>query len=167
MYVKKGAQRIMAEQMTQAGYDALNEELKKLNKIRNNEIPERIRDAKAYGDLSENAEYESAKEDQGNLEDRIAILQKKIREAEVIRDEDVSDDHVGIGTTVKLKDVIRGEEVIYDIVGDTESDPFEGKLSSESIVGRNLLGRNVGDVVHFSVPAGDAKYEIMSISKTR
>lgn len=157
----------MAERMTQAGYDELQKELNNLIKISRQEVADRLKEAISYGDLSENAEYDAAKEEQGNLETKIIEMQQQLRDAIIIKDEDISSDIVGIGTTVKLMDLVENEEVVYDIVGDTESDPFAGKLSSECLVGRNLMNRKKGDKVHFTVPAGEAKYEILDIKKTK
>lgn len=157
----------MAERMTQAGYDELQKELNNLIKISRQEVADRLKEAISYGDLSENAEYDAAKEEQGNLETKIIEMQQQLRDAIIIKDEDISSDIVGIGTTVKLMDLVENEEVVYDIVGDTESDPFAGKLSRECLVGRNLMNRKKGDKVHFTVPAGEAKYEILDIKKTK
>lgn len=157
----------MAEQMTQAGYDELQKELNELITVRRKEVAERLKEAISYGDISENSEYDAAKEEQANLEERIGEIQIQLRDAVVIKDEDISSDTVGVGTTVKLKDMVDNKEVTYEIVGDTESDPFEGKLSSECIVGRNLLGRKKGDKVHFTVPSGEAKYQILDIKKSK
>ena len=140
--------------LTQEGFDKLEEERDMLVSVRRKEVSERLKEAISYGDLSENAEYDAAKNEQAELEERIAKLEQMIRNARVISDDEVSGDVVNVGLTVKIKDQDTGDVEEYTIVGSTEADPFAepAKISSDSEVGRSLLGKKVGDKVEVSVP---------------
>lgn len=157
----------MVEQveMTHEGYQSLTDELDELVTVKRKENAERLKEAISYGDISENAEYDAAKEEQAETEDRINELEAMIRTAKVIGDEDYADDVVGIGRTVKIRDLHTDKVLEYTIVGVTESDPFNGRLSNVSPVGQNLSGRKVGDVIEFPVPEGTGKYEILEIRR--
>jgi transcription elongation factor GreA len=143
------------------GLEKLRKELDEMVSARRPEIAQRIHDAKEHGDLSENAEYEDAKNEQAFVEGRIQTLEALIKNATII-DEHHTNDHVQIGSTVKVKGPDGAQS--FMIVGSTEARPTEGRISNESPVGRALLGRRSGDRVTVQVPAGDIAYEIVSIS---
>ena len=151
--------------LTQEGFDKLEEERDMLVSVRRKEVSERLKEAISYGDLSENAEYDAAKNEQAELEERIAKLEQMIRNARVISDDEVSGDVVNVGFTVKIKDQDTGDVEEYTIVGSTEADPFAepAKISSDSEVGRSLLGKKVGDKVEVSVPDGLLHYVVEDI----
>ena len=143
------------------GLDNLRHELDELISLRRPEIAQRIHDAKEHGDLSENAEYEDAKNEQAFVEGRIQQLEALIKNATLI-DDNHGNDHVQIGSTVKVKGP--DGSVSFTIVGSTEARPTEGRISNESPVGRALLGRKKGETVKVQVPAGDIAYTIVAIS---
>jgi transcription elongation factor GreA len=147
--------------LSREGLAKLREELEELINVRRAEIANRIHDAKEHGDVTENAEYEDAKNEQAFVEGRIQTLSALIKNA-VIIDEKHSTTHVQIGSTVEL-DGDSGRET-YTIVGSAEAAPLEGRISNESPVGRSLLGKKKGDKVTVSVPAGDSVYKIVGIS---
>jgi transcription elongation factor GreA len=147
--------------ITKDGLDKLRQELDEMVSVRRPEVAQRIHDAKEHGDLTENAEYEDAKNEQAFVEGRIQTLEALIKNATLI-DEHHSKDHVQIGSTVKV-DGPDGNQS-FTIVGSTEARPTEGRISNESPVGRALLGRRKGDSVTVQVPAGDIAYKIVSIS---
>ncbi|MCR2045643.1 transcription elongation factor GreA [Anaerosalibacter massiliensis] len=151
--------------LTAEGYKKSEEELDELKTVRRKEIAERIKEALAFGDISENAEYDEAKNEQAQLEERIAKLEALLRNAKIIDEEDISTDNVSIGSRVKVKDLEYDEEIEYTIVGSAESDPYEGKISNESPVGRALIGGKLGDTVEVKVPDGIIKYEILEIAR--
>lgn len=155
----------MAEEMllTKEGYDKIVAEHEELVTVRRKEVAERIKEAISYGDISENSEYDSAKNEQAELEERINKLENMLRKAKVIDENSMSKDHVGIGLKVKVKELDSNEVIEYTIVGSTEADPFQGKISNESLVGRGLLGKMVNDVVEIMVPDGTVRYEVMEI----
>ena len=151
-------------QITAEGLKRLEEELAQRNGAIRQEIVERLKEARAQGDLSENSEYDQAKEDQGKNESRIVELEQMIKTA-VIIDTTASGKEgiVSLGCTVVLKDVETGEEETYAIVGTTEADPFNNKISNESPVGSAILGKKVHDVVVANTPAGELSYQIMEV----
>ena len=151
-------------QITAEGLKRLEEELAQRKGAIREEIVERLKEARAQGDLSENSEYDQAKEDQGKNESRIVELEQMIKTA-VIIDTTASGKEgiVFLGCTVVLKDVETGEEETYAIVGTTEADPFNNKISNESPVGSAILGKKVHDVVVANTPAGELSYEIMEV----
>ncbi|HJV47563.1 MAG TPA: transcription elongation factor GreA [Bacillota bacterium] len=149
--------------LTREGLQKLEEELDHLKAVKRQEVAERIKEAIGYGDLSENSEYEEAKNEQAFIEGRIITLEKMLRNARVISQEDVDQGVVSVGTTVKLKDLEFGDIVDYTIVGSAESDPANNKISNESPVGQALLGKTKGAVVDVQVPAGVIQYEILDI----
>ena len=151
--------------LTQEGYDKLEKELEKLRTEARSEIAERIKVALGFGDLSENSEYDEAKNAQAENEGKIAELENKIRHAKIIDEAEIDTKTVQIGNTVKLYDVEFEEEVEYTIVGSAEAGPYEGKISNESPVGKALLGRTIGDIVDVQVPDGVAKFEILEIRR--
>ncbi|MEX2105092.1 MAG: transcription elongation factor GreA [Bacilli bacterium] len=151
--------------LTPEGLHKLEDELDHLKSVKRREIAERIKIAIGYGDISENSEYEDAKNEQAFIEGRIITLEKMLRNARIINNDDVATDVVSIGSTVHLKELEFGDAVKYTIVGSAESDPMANKISNESPVGRALLGKHQGDVVDVSVPAGTIQYEILQINK--
>ena len=140
--------------LTPEGLEKLKAELEELTTTKRREVAERIKDAREYGDISENSEYDDAKNEQAMLESRIAALEEKLRSATVVEAKDISTDVVGVGTDVKVKDADSGKSVTYTIVGSTEANPAEKKLSNESPVGRALIGRAKGDKVAVQLPNG-------------
>ena len=151
--------------MSREGFTRLQEELENLVTIRRKEVAEKLKEARSYGDLSENAEYDEAKNEQGMLEAQIADLEMIIANAIIVDDDSLSLDEVGIGSLVKLKDFDLDEIIEYQIVGSTESDPDSGKISDESPIGKACLKKRVGDVFEVDVPSGTLKFEILDISR--
>ncbi len=151
--------------LTQEGVAKLEEELRYLKTVKRKEVAERIKQAIAFGDLSENSEYDEAKNEQAFIEGRIVTLENLLRNAKVIDDEDISTDVVSIGVTVKLLDVETNDVVEYTIVGSTEANPTENKISNKSPVGKALLGKPVGATVDVHVPDGVIKFKILEIRK--
>jgi len=147
------------------GLKKLEQELDFLKSVRRREVAERIKQARAFGDVGENSEYEDAKNEQAFIEGRILTLEKLLRNAKLMEEVDVDPGRVGVGSTVKLKDLDRGEVVEFTIVGSTEADPGKRLISNESPVGKAMLGQKVGSIVTVTVPAGTIKYEILGISR--
>ena len=141
------------------------EEVEFLKTVRRKEVAERIKVAISFGDLSENAEYDEAKNEQAQVEERIMKLENMIRKAVIIDESQIDLNVVTIGSIVKVNDVEFDEEVEYTIVGSAEADPYDGKISNESPVGRALLGKTVGDEVDVQVPDGIAKFKILEIRR--
>ena len=153
------------ELLTQEGYNKLEEELEYLKAVKRKEVAERLKVAISFGDLSENAEYDEAKNEQAKLEEQILKLDEKLRKAVIIDESQIDLNIVTVGSIVKVFDFDFDEEVEYVIVGSAEADPFEGKISNESPVGKALLGRTIGDIVDVQVPDGVAKFEILEIRR--
>lgn len=151
--------------MTEEGLRKLQEQLDFLVGVRRNEVAHKIEVARGFGDLSENAEYDEAKKEQGQLEDEIARLTKVISTAVVVSDSEISTDKVSVGTTVKVQDVDTGDTYEYAIVGAEEADPYEDKISNESPVGAALMGATVGAVLDIEVPMGTLKYKVLEIKR--
>ena len=153
--------------LTQEGYDKLEAERDQLVSVRRKEVSERLKEAISYGDLSENAEYDAAKNEQAELEERIHKLENMMRNAKIINEDEVSGDHVNVGLKVRIKDMDSGEEQEFIIVGSTEEAPKAepAKLSNESLVGQGLLGKSIGDVAEIVVPDGTLHYRIEEISR--
>jgi len=151
--------------LTQEGYQKLEDELETLKTVRRREVADRIKVAISFGDISENAEYDEAKNEQAQVEERIIKLESMIRRAVIIDESTIDSNVVTIGSIVKVNDMDFEEEVEYTIVGSAEADPYEGKISNESPVGKALLGRTIGDVVDVQVPDGVAKFEILEIRR--
>jgi transcription elongation factor GreA len=143
--------------LTQEGYEKLKAEIEHLRTTKRREVAERIKEAREFGDIAENAEYDHAKNEQAMLEARIAGLEDKLRNATVIDEKHAETGVVSIGSKVHVKDQKSGQSVAYQIVGSAEADPTANKLSNESPVGAALLGRKRGDVVSVSVPRGPAR----------
>lgn len=151
--------------LTPEGLKKLEEELEHLKSVKRREVAERIKVAIGYGDISENSEYDDAKNEQAFVEGRVITLEKMLRNARIINNEDVDLNAVSIGSIVTLKDMEYGDTVEYTIVGTAESDPFQNKISNESPVGKAILGKQKGSVVEVNVPAGTIQYEIIDIKK--
>lgn len=150
--------------VTKEGLEKLKEELDNLKNVKRKEVAERIKEAISYGDLSENSEYEEAKNEQAFVEGRILELENKIKYAKIITEKQKASG-VQIGTTVHLKNITKkkDEEEVYTIVGSTEADPFNGKISNESPVGSSLLDKKKGDKVKVVIPAGNVEYQITKV----
>jgi transcription elongation factor GreA len=149
--------------LTQEGLKRLEEELDYLKRIKRREVAQRIKEALAFGDISENSEYDDAKNEQAFVEGRIAELESRLRNAEII-DENTSGESVTIGSTVTLKDVETGDIFEFTLVGSTEADPAKNRISNESPVGKAILGRKTGEVVHVNAPAGNIAYKIEKVN---
>ena len=151
--------------LTYEGLKKLEEELELLRGPKRMEIKERIKVALSFGDISENSEYDEAKNEQAYVEGRIAQLESMLKNARVIDEEDVSTDKVTIGSKVRLLDMEFNEEIMYTIVGSTEANPAKFKISNESPVGSALMQKKKGNVVEVSVPDGVLKFKILKIEK--
>jgi len=149
--------------LTQEGLKKLEEELAYLKSVRRREVASRIKTAISFGDLSDNSEYEDAKNEQAFIEGRIITLEKMLRNARLIDSDEDNKEVVGFGSRVRLKDVDGGEELEFTIVGSAESDPLNNKISNESPVGQSIFGSRVGSVVEVKTPAGIIKYKILDI----
>ena len=150
--------------MTKEGYDKLMAELKQLRSEERYKIARRIEEARSFGDLSENAEYAAAKEDQAKLDGRILALEQQVSKARIIDSASIDNSHVSVGTTVTIQDITHNKKFVYSIVSSEESDPEKGLISSVSPVGRGLMNMKVGDEVSVKVPVGLRKLRILSIS---
>ncbi len=151
--------------LTVEGFQKLKDELDYLQKVKRREIAEKIKVALSFGDLSENSEYDEAKNEQGIMESRIAELENIISNAEVVDSSDISTDDIKVGNRVVLKNIETGKVLEFRIVGPTESNKKEGKISNESPIGKACLGKAKGDVIDVEAPIGIVKYEIMDILK--
>ena len=151
--------------MTAEGFLEAEQELNELKNVRRPEVIKALKEARALGDLSENAEYDEAKNEQAKLEEQILKLDEKLRKAVIIDESQIDLDIVMVGSIVKLYDFDFDEEVEYVIVGSAEADPFEGKISNESPVGKALLGARVGEVVEVQVPDGANKFKVLDIRR--
>ncbi|WP_226646678.1 transcription elongation factor GreA [Mesobacillus subterraneus] len=149
--------------MTQAGKEKLEQELEQLKTVKRKEVVERIKIARSFGDLSENSEYDSAKEEQAFVEGRITTLENMIRNAKIIQEDEVSTDAVSLGRTVTFVELPDGDEESYTIVGSAEADPFEGKISNDSPIAKSLMGKKVGDEVSVQTPGGEMNVRITTI----
>ena len=151
--------------MSQERLDALKEELYYLETTREKEVAELIKEARSFGDLSENSEYDEAKTEQGKLYSKIAELKVLIENAEIVDniDTDVPKDAVTLGSIVRVRDIEDGFEETYEIVGSQEANPREGRISDDSPVGRGLRGHKAGETVSINAPAGELKFEIISV----
>lgn len=150
--------------MTQEGKEKLEKELHFLKTERRQEVVERIKVARDFGDLSENSEYDAAKEDQAFVESRIAQVEKMIRNAKIIENDDDNHDLVSLGKSVTFIELPDGEEETYKIVGSAEADPFEGKISNDSPMAKSLLGHEVGEEISVTTPGGNIQVKIVKIS---
>ena len=151
--------------MTYEGVKKLEDELEFLKTVKRKEITEKIKVALGYGDLSENSEYDEAKNDQAFTEGRIIQLENMLKNAVVVDENEIPKDKVSVGSIVKVMDYEFDEEVEYTIVGSAEADPMNFKISNESPVGSALIGKKVGDVVEVAVPSGVSKFEVLEIRR--
>ena len=149
--------------LTKTGLKEKQEKLEYLKVVKRSEISEQIKEARAFGDLSENAEYDEAKNEQARVENEIAKLEQILRNAVVVDDNEVDVSSVGIGTTVKIFDVEFNEEEVYHIVGSIEADADRGQISNESPVGSALMGKKTGDIVNVESPGGTIQFKIIDI----
>ena len=152
------------EIMTRAGYEKLKQELTILRTDRRLEIAHKLEEARAFGDLSENAEYHAAKEEQEKLEGRISRLEFKLNKAKVVDIDDVDTSHANLGTTVKIQDLDNDKSYTYMLVGTEESDPTDNKISVSSPVGKALVGRSIGDEINVRTPKRMRRLKILSIT---
>ncbi|MBN4050960.1 MAG: transcription elongation factor GreA [Alkaliphilus sp.] len=151
--------------LTKKGLSKIEGEIEHLKTVRRKEVSARIKQAIAFGDISENAEYDEAKNEQAQVEERITKLENMLKGATVIDENDIDTDVVNIGSKVVVKDVEDNEEMEYTIVGLTEADPYELKVSNESPIGRALIGKRVSDLVEIMIPDGHISYKIMDIRR--
>jgi len=153
--------------LTREGLQKLETELDDLKTVHRREVNERIRQAKEFGDISENAEYEAAKQEQAFVEGRIMRVESMIRNARIIEDSDYASDEVHLGAMVKVKDIKAGSTVEWTIVGSTEADPQNGRVSNESPLGKALIAKKKGDTVEVQTPRGVVSYKVESIGKKK
>ena len=151
--------------LTNEGLQKLQDELDNLKNVRRKENTAALKVAKSFGDLSENSEYDEAKNEQAEIEARIVEIENMLKNVEIIDEDGIGTDVVSVGTKVDVKDLDDGEEAEYLIVGSTEADPMKGKISDESPLGSALLGHKAGEIVIVEAPMGKMEYEIISISK--
>ena len=151
--------------LTEEGFQNLKEELDHLVNVERREVAKRIKTARDFGDISENSEYDDAKNEQAFIEGRIQEIKNMLDNAEVVKEEEISDEIVSVGNIVKIKDVDSGKEYNYKIVGSAEADPLNNKISNESPIGSALIGHKPGDTVEVEVPSGLKTYEILLIKK--
>ena len=152
--------------LTYEGMQKMEKELTELKTVKRQEVAQKIKEARAQGDLSENAEYDAAKEEQGEIETRIAELEKLLRNAEIIDEDVINADVVQLGNRVKLWDEEFEEELEYSVVGSTEADPMAGRISNESPVGMALIGAKAGDLVEVETQAGLIQYKVLEIQRS-
>ena len=160
---QKGQEKMARDEvlLTQEGYDKLVAEHEELVAVRRLEVAERLKEAISYGDLSENAEYDAAKNEQAELEEKILKLETMIRNAKVIDESEITSDRVNLGHTVRVEYIGAGEVEEYTIVGSNESDPFEGRISNESAIGSALIGTSVNDEVTVEIPDGIIQLKVL------
>ena len=151
--------------LTYTGLKKYEDELHDLKVNKRQEIAQKIKEAREQGDLSENAEYDAAKDEQRDIEARIVDLEKLLKNAEVVVEDEIDLDKISIGCQVKVLDVEEDEEMEFKIVGSTEANSLKGKISNESPVGKALLGKKVGDTVTVETPAGEFSYKVLSIHR--
>ena len=158
----------MAEKkiLTYEGLRALEEELQDLKVVKRKEVAEKIKEAREQGDLSENAEYDAAKDEQREIELRIEEIEKILKNAEVVVEDEVDLGKINIGCKIRILDVEFDEELEYKIVGSTEANVMKGTISNESPVGKALIGHKKGDVITVELPAGEVKYKVLEIQKS-
>ena len=159
---------VMAEKkniLTYAGLKKYEEELQDLKVVRRKEVAQKIKEAREQGDLSENAEYDAAKDEQRDIELRIEELEKLLKNAEVVVEDEVDLDKISIGCRVKVYDIEYDEEMEFSLVGSTEANSLANKISNESPVGKALIGRKVGDTVDVETPAGVIQYKVLDIQR--
>ena len=153
------------KQMSRQGYESLKAQLNELITVQRPEIAEKLKEARSYGDLSENAEYDEAKNDQAQLEAKIQQYQYILDHAEIVEDEDINLEEIGMGSIMKIKDVESGEIEELKIVGTNEANFMENKISDESPIGKAAMKKRVGDTFIVETPNGELRYEVVAISK--
>ena len=151
--------------LTYEGLKKYEDELENLKVVKRQEVAQKIKEARAQGDLSENAEYDAAKDEQRDIEARIDELEKILKNAEVIVEDEVDLDKINIGCQVKILDIEMNQELDYKIVGSTEANSLKGKISNESPVGRALIGAKTGDIVRVEPPGGELEYQVLEIQR--
>ena len=153
--------------LTYAGLKALEDELEDLKVVKRKEVAAKIKEAREQGDLSENAEYDAAKDEQRDIEARIEELEGILKNAEVVVEDEVDYDKINVGCSVKVYDITFDEEMEFRIVGSTEANSLEGKISNESPVGQALMGKKVGETVDVETQAGVIQYKVLEISRSK
>ena len=152
--------------LTYEGLKKLEDELQDLKVVKRKEVADKIKEAREQGDLSENAEYDAAKDEQRDIEARIEEIEKILKNAEVVVEEDVNLDQISIGCSIRILDLEFDEELEYKIVGSTEANSLKGKISNESPVGKALMGKKVGDTVVVETQSGEISYKVLEIYKS-
>ena len=152
--------------LTYEGLKKYEEELQELRVVKRREVAEKIKEAREQGDLSENAEYDAAKDEQRDIEARIEELEKILKNVEVVDEDEVDLEKINIGCMVKILDIEYDEELEYKIVGSTEANSLKGKISNESPVGKALIGAKVGDTITVETPAGSFQYKVLEIQRS-
>ena len=152
--------------LTYEGLKKYEEELQELKVVKRREVAQKIKEAREQGDLSENAEYDAAKDEQRDIEARIEELEKILKNAEVVDEDEVDLGRINIGCKVKILDIEYNDELEYKIVGSTEANSLKGKISNESPVGKALIGTKVGDVINVETPAGVFQYKVLEIQRS-
>ncbi len=152
--------------LTYEGLQKLEEELQDLKVVKRREIAQKIKEAREQGDLSENAEYDAAKDEQRDIEARIEEIEQILKNAEVVVEDEVDLDKISVGCKVRILDIEYDEELEYKIVGSTEANSLKGKISNESPLGRALLGAAIGDVVKVEAPVGELSYKVLEIQRS-
>jgi transcription elongation factor GreA len=165
IFVAAGSQEDQLKEviLTPEGFEKLKDEIEYLSVDRRRDIADRIRTAREFGDIAENAEYDAAKNEQAHLEARIAMLEERLANSRVVTKKEIKSGEVSIGTKVRLRDVKAGKTVEYHIVGSAEADPSANKLSNESPVGKAIMGRKKGETVEVAAPRGKMTFKIMDI----
>lgn len=153
--------------LTKEGLLEYEEELHNLKVVRRKEVAQKIKEAREQGDLSENAEYDAAKDEQRDIEHRIEKIEKILKTAEIVDDDDSNEDVINVGCTVTIKDMETKEEMVYKIVGSTEANTLKGKISNESPVGQALIGSKKGKTIKVETPVGELKYKILSFERSK
>lgn len=149
--------------LTKEGLKKYEDELKELTVHRRHEVAQKLKEARAQGDLSENAEYDAAKDEQSEIENRIKVIEDILKNSEIVDETEYEEGKVGIGSVVKLKDMAAKEEIEYKIVGSSEASSLDGSISNESPLGKALLGHEAGETVKVNAPIGVLKYKILKI----
>ncbi|SDM39816.1 transcription elongation factor GreA [Halarsenatibacter silvermanii] len=149
--------------LTEEGYEKLEDELKHLKEVKRKEVAEKIKVARDFGDISENAEYDEAKNEQAFIEGRIKKLENMLDKAEVVKQDEINDHTVNVGNSVELEELDNGEVYEYTLVGSAEADPLNHKISNESPIGQSVIGKSIGDEVEVETPEDTVRYRIISI----
>ena len=149
--------------LTAEGHDKLREEIEHLSTVKRREVAERIKQAREFGDIAENSEYDDAKNEQAMLEHRISMLEERLKGARIVAKNDAPKGVVAVGTKVRLRDMDAKETIEYHVVGSAEANPAEHKLSNESPVGKAIMGKKKGEIVEVAAPRGSRKYKIMEV----